>query len=151
MSEHDQEIRIADPSEGFDRGEPKAGSIAAFAIGSIVLLILTIGALQQYFEHAWNQAVYEKVLAPPSEQLKDLRNRDDWNLTHYMYMDKKSGVVRIPVDRAMELIVKDAAAGKTFYPAKATVPKKEEPALPAAGTALAGPGAPAAPGAVEKK
>ena len=70
------------------------------------------------------------------------RRWDDWNLTHYMYMDKPSGQVRIPVDRAMELVLQDAAAGKTFYPAKATVPKKEEPALPAAAPGT--PGAPAA-------
>ena len=59
---------------------------------------MTIVAIQGYFEHIWTQAVYEKVLAPPSEQLKEVRGRDDWNLTHYMYMDKPSGQVRIPVD-----------------------------------------------------
>ena len=117
----------ADPSEGFDRAEPSAGAIATFAIGSLVLLALTIIAIQQYFDHIWSQAVYEKVLAPPSELLKEVRGRDDWNLTHYMFMDKASGQVRIPVDRAMELMLQDAAAGKTFYPAKPYVPKKELP------------------------
>jgi hypothetical protein len=138
--EDGKEVIPADPREGYDRDEPSAGAIAGFAIGSLILLVLTIGAIQQYFDHIWSQAVYEKVLAPPSEQLKEVRGRDDWNLTHYMYMDKPSGQVRIPVDRAMELILQDAAAGKTFYPAKATAPKKEEPALPAAA-----PGAPGAP------
>jgi hypothetical protein len=142
----------ADPREGFDRQEPSAGAIAGFAIGSLILLVLTIGAIQQYFDHIWGEAVYEKILAPPSEQLKEVRGRDDWNLTHYMYLDKASGQVRIPLDRAMELNLQDAAAGKTFYPAKATVPKKEEPAVaaPAAGA----PGAAAAPApaaAPEKK
>jgi len=136
--EDGKEIIPADPREGFDRGEPSAAAIAGFAIGSLLLLVLTIGAIQQYFDHIWSQAVYEKILAPPSEQLREVRGRDDWNLTHYMYMDKPSGQVRIPVDRAMELILADAAAGKTFYPAKATVPKKEEPALAVP--------APAAPG-----
>jgi hypothetical protein len=135
--EDGREVIPADPKEGFDHQEPSSGAIAGFAIGSLVLLVLTIGAIQQYFDHIYNEAVYEKVLAPPSEQLKGVRGRDDWNLTHYMYMDKATGVVRIPVDRAMEMILKDAAAGKTFYPAKATAPKKEEPAA----------AAPAAPGA----
>lgn len=140
MSENERVIIPADPKQGFDRAEPSAGAIAAFAIGSMVLLVLTIAAIQQYFEHAWNEAVYEKVLAPPSEQLKEVRGRDDWNLTHYMYLDKASGQVRIPVDRAMEFMLQDAAQGKTFYPAKATAPKKEEPAVAAA------PGAPEAQG-----
>lgn len=132
----------ANPREGFDRAEPSAKAIAAFAIGSLLLLVLTIGAIQQYFDHIWNEAVYEKILAPPSELLHEVRGRDDWNLTHYMYLDKASGQVRIPVDRAMELVLQDAAAGKTFYPAKATAPKKEEPA--AAVPAVGAPGTPAA-------
>jgi hypothetical protein len=137
--EDGKEVVLADPSEGFDRAEPSAGAIVAFAVGSLILLVLTILAIQQYFDHIWNEAVYEKVLAPPSEQLREVRGRDDWNLTHYMYMDKATGQVRIPIDKAMELNLQDAAAGKTFYPAKAYVPKKEEPAIvvPAPGNAPA--------------
>jgi hypothetical protein len=148
--EDGHEVIPADPREGFDRGEPSARAIAAFMIMSLILLVLTIVAIQQYFEHIWNQAVYEKILAPPSEQLREVRGRDDWNLTHYMYMDKASGQVRIPVDRAMELILQDAAAGKTFYPGKSTAQKKEEPVLPppVAGAPGTQPPPPAAP---EKK
>jgi hypothetical protein len=138
--EDGKEVIPADPHEGFDRDEPSAGAIATFAIGSLILLVLTILAIQQYFDHIWSEAVYEKVLAPPSEQLREVRGRDDWNLTHYMYMDKASGQVRIPVDRAMELMLQDASAGKTFYPAKEYVPKKEEPAI-----AAPAPGTPATP------
>ncbi|HTB10721.1 MAG TPA: hypothetical protein VK752_04085 [Bryobacteraceae bacterium] len=151
--EDGKEIIPADPSEGFDRDEPSAGAIATFAIGSLILLVMTILAIQQYFDHIWSEAVYEKVLAPPSEQLKEVRGRDDWNLTHYMFMDKPSGQVRIPVDRAMELNLQDAAAGKTFYPAKEYVPKKEEPAVAAAPAAGAPGTTPATPPAAtpEKK
>lgn len=138
--EDGQEVIPVDPREGFDRGEPSVGAIFGFALGSVVLLVMTIFAVQQYFVHIWNEAVYEKILAPPSGQLHDVRGRDDWNLTHYMYMDKATGQVRIPVDKAMELMLQDAAAGKTFYPGKPYIPKKEEPAAPAPGA----PGAPAA-------
>ncbi len=150
--EDGKEIILADPKEGFDRAEPSTGAIATFAIGSLFLLVLTILAIQQYFDHIWNEAVYQKVLAPPSEQLREVRGRDDWNLTHYMFMDKASGQVRIPIDQAMELNLKDAAVGKTFYPAKEYVPKVELPALPSA-TPGATPNAPAASPAVtpEKK
>ena len=143
----------ADPREGFDREEPSAGAIVAFAITSLILLVLTIGAIEQYFDHIWKEAVYEKILAPPSEQLHEVRGRDDWNLTHYMYLDKATGQVRIPVDQAMDLLLQDAASGKTFYPAKATVPKNEPltlgiPAPAAPGIPAAAPGSTpgAAPG-----
>ncbi len=136
--EDGQPVTPHNPDEGFDQREPSSGAIAAFAIGSLVLLVLTIAAITQYFNKVYDEAVYEKILSAPSEQLRDVRGRDDWNLTHYLYMNKETGQIRIPVDRAMELMLQDAAAGKTFYPAKPTVPKVE----PATLTAVA----PAAPG-----
>jgi len=140
----DVEIRHADPREGFDHREPSSGAIAIFAVGSLVLLVLTIAALQVYFNKIWNDAVYEKVLAPPSEELKALHYREDWYLTNYSYTDKKTGVVRIPLDQAMQKFAQEAAAGKLFYPAKEYVPKKEEPAPAAPGAAPAAGQAPPA-------
>jgi len=137
MSE-DQEIRHADPKEGFDPAEPQVNAIVFFGIGSIALLILMIVGVQAYFNKIWNEAVYEKILAPPSQELIQLHQREDWNLTHFGYFDQKSGAVRIPVSQAMESFAQEAAAGKLFYPAKDTSPAKD--AQPAAG-------APAAPGA----
>ena len=132
MSTYEDKIEHHDPTEGFDRTEPKTGAIWAFTVGSVVVLIVVIFALQQYFEKIWNDAVYEKVLAPPSVELKTVRGRDDWDLTHYMYLHKETGQVRIPLERAQELFMKEVAAGKPFYPGKPTVPKKEEPDTPAA-------------------
>ncbi|MBV8841749.1 MAG: hypothetical protein JO307_02960 [Bryobacterales bacterium] len=125
-------IEHHDKTEGFDRSEPKTGAIWGFTIGSVLVLAITIGALQQYFEKIWNDAVYEKVLAAPSPELKTVRGRDDWDLTHYMYLNKDTGQIRIPLDRAQELFMKEVAAGKPFYPGKPTVPKKEEPDTAAA-------------------
>ncbi|HLH42720.1 MAG TPA: hypothetical protein VKV74_07035 [Bryobacteraceae bacterium] len=127
MSDYEHPIEPHDPSEGFDRTEPNTGAIWAFAIGSVIILVVVIGALQQYFEKIWNQAVYEKVLTAPSEVRKEVTNRDDWDLTHYMYLNKDKGQVRIPLEQAQKLFMQEIAAGKPFYPGKTTVPKKEEP------------------------
>lgn len=130
---YEHPIEHHDPKEGFDRTEPDARAIWAFTVGSVLVLILVIVAVQGYFEQIFQTALYENVLSVPSGQLQDLRNRDNWNLTHYMYGDlsKASGRVRIPVDKAMEIFASEAAAGKLFYPAKPTVPKKEEPVVEA--------------------
>jgi len=133
---HEHGIRTHhEASEGFDYTEPQAPKIWGFAIGSVVILVVVIVALQQYFDKIWNDAVYEKVLTAPSQELQDQRNRDEWALTHYRYEDKSKGQVRIPLDRAQELFLKEAAEGKTFYPAKSTLPKndadeKSPPPLP---------------------
>jgi hypothetical protein len=134
-------------SEGFDNTEPAAGPIWGFTIGSVVILIVVIFALEQYFDKIWNDAVTEKVLEAPSPQLQDVRNRDNWLLTHYQYVDKPKGQVRIPMEQAKQLFLKESAEGKLFYPAKPTLPVKEDQNAPAPGAAAAAP----APAAASKK
>lgn len=145
MSEYEHPRVHHEASEGFDRTEPAAPSIWAFTIGSIVILVVVLFALEQYFYKVWNDAVYDKVLAAPSQELQDLRNRDDYALTHYSYQDKSKGVVRIPLDQAEQSLLQDAAQGKTFYPAKATKPKtpEEEAAEAKQAAAKSAPAAPA--------
>jgi len=129
---------------------PIRSLISIIAIAVEVTLILVIVAVQVYFESIYKEAVYERVLTAPSVQLQELRNRDSWNLSHYMYGDlsKSSGRVRVPIDQAIQTFANEAAAGRLFYPAKPTVPKKEEPAAPeapaapATGAAAAPPAAP---------
>ena len=140
---YEHPIEQHDPHEGFDRTEPNTPAIWLFTIVSVLGLILTIVAVQGYFDQIWKEAVYERVLSAPSEQLRDLRNRDAWNLSHYMYgnLDKSTNRVRVPIDKAMQAFAAEAAAGKLFYPAKATPIKKEEPAAaatpaPAGATAM---------------
>src|SRR5262245_8398558 len=141
---YEHPIEHHEPQEGFDRTEPNAAAIWGFTIGSLVTLVLVIVAIQIWFQQMYNQAVIDRVLTPPSVQLQELRNRDAWSLSHYMYGDlsKASGRVRVPIDQAMQKFAEEAAAGKLFYPAKPTVPKKEEPAAdanaPAASAAAAG-------------
>jgi hypothetical protein len=125
-SDHDEPIPHHEATEGFDRTEPEVTSIWGFAVGSIIVLLITIFALQHYFEKIWNDAVYEKVLEVPSEQLQQVRGRDDWDLTHSMYLDKATGQVRIPLEHAQELFLQEVAAGKQFYPGKPTAPKKDD-------------------------
>jgi hypothetical protein len=118
-----------DPAEGFDRNEPEVARIFVFTVVSLAVLVLVIFAITEYFEDVYSKAVSEKILTAPSEQLRDVRNRDAWNLSHYMYGDlnEKSGRVRIPLDKAIELNLQDAQAGKTFYPAKPSAVKPYSP------------------------
>ena len=132
MSQHldphyDHEVAKHDPKEGFDPTEPHAQRITFFVIVSVITLVVVIVALQNYFEGVWNTAVTEKVLTVAPPELNDQRALEAWRMTHYEYTTPEKKGVRIPLDRARELVLQDAAAGRTFYPAKPTVPKKEEP------------------------
>lgn len=106
-----------------------------FVILSVGTLIVVIIALQNYFDSVWNVSVEEKVLAAPAPELKDQRALENWRFTHYEYTTPEKTEVRIPIERARELVLQEAKEGKTFYPARPTVPKAEEPATPANGEA----------------
>lgn len=130
-TKYDHEVAHHDPREGFDHSEPATRKITAFVIVSVITLVVTIMALQSYFEKIWNEAVYDKVLSVPGEEVGDLRSLSNWRLGHYEYADPSKTRVRIPYERAKELFLADQAAGRTFYPGKPTEPKPEEPAAPA--------------------
>jgi len=137
-TKYDHEVAHHDPKEGFDRSELDARKITLFVIVSVVTLVVTILALQSYFDKIWNEAVYEKVLAVPGEEVGEMRALSAWRLSHYEYGDPTKTAVRMPFERAKELFLAEQAAGKTFYPAKPTEPKPEEPATPAPAAGEAG-------------
>ena len=116
-----------DPKDGYDATEPAARKITFFVIGSVLLLAVTIVALQQYFDTVWYGLVEDKVLSAPTVDLQTQRNLEAWRMSHYEYTTAAKTAVRMPMDQARTMFLKESAEGKTFYPAKATVPKPEEP------------------------
>src|SRR5512133_4122004 len=78
---------------------------------------------------------YEETRAKKRmEKLKALHEESQKDLTTYAWVDKNKGVARIPIDRAMEVIVADLAqkkpapAGPIATPAAQTAPAAASPA-----------------------
>jgi hypothetical protein len=111
---------------GFDTSEPKGGFIALFGIAVVVTLVVTILGIQFYFEQANEEEVYNQVLAPESDQLKNLHAKEDTQLYSYQYIDRTKGTVRLTIDRAMDLLAKEAAENKLPYPTQPTAVKTPE-------------------------
>jgi hypothetical protein len=102
----------------FDRAEPNVRAIAAFGAITILALIAIVLGLQLYFDRVLEQEVYIQVLAPASPALNALRTREDEELHTYRYIDRDKGSVRLPVERAMNLLAAEYAQGKLQYPTK---------------------------------
>jgi hypothetical protein len=131
MSEELKPLTAAD--SGFDADEPNIKGIFLFMVLMIGLFIAVVIGVTYYYNYVFEQTEERQLLDPPSEQLAELHAREKAELTHYSYADKAKGQVRIPVARAMELIEREAAAGKLRYPQADQAPKKPEPvAAPAA-------------------
>jgi hypothetical protein len=117
-----------DPREGFDPTEPDSRRITAFVIISVITLAVVIGALQNYFDSVWDMLVADHVTNAVSPELKEQRALENWRMTHYEYTTEEKKEVRLPLDAARQLVLDEAKQGKTFYPAKSTVPQPETPA-----------------------
>lgn len=144
MSETDQ-IHQQPAGIGYDTGEPRGPAIAVVLLIFVAVLVAVYFGVDYYFTYIKEKEVYEKVLAPTSEILRNVRNRENWNLNTWQYLDRNKTVVRIPIDRAMELTLKDYAANQVSWPTK---PAAVKPPEPVGGPAPVTPGATtAAPGA----
>jgi hypothetical protein len=102
--------------QGFDRSEPNVRFIAIFGAGTLVLLVVSVLALQYYYDRVLEEQVFVKVQEPVSQTLVDLRAREDEALHSYRYLDREKGTIRLPIERAMELLASESAQGKLKYP-----------------------------------
>ena len=126
---------------GYDRSEPLTIPILLNIVAIGIILAIVIGGVTFYF-HAYRDRIIEETqLTPVSQDLLDLRAKEDQALNSYGIADKAAGTVRVPVSRAMELVMAEAAAGTPKYPTTPYAVKKIEDAV--APAAAPDPNAPA--------
>src|SRR5438046_3746439 len=126
---------------------PEHAPISFGAWLGIVLLFLFFGIFVLVLVAATPHGnTYEAKRAEAREKkLNDTRNAATGELNSYSWVDKGKGIARIPIDRAMELTLRDLASKK---PAPANPIEAPAPTpAPAASPAPAVSPAPAAPGA----
>ncbi len=80
--------------------------IAVFAFALVACVFL----LQAYFYRSEDEENVVKVVAIAPEELAQARAQQLEQLGSYRWVDRKAGVVGIPIDRAMELVVRDGVA-----------------------------------------
>lgn len=128
-------IQLPTPEEGFDRHEPKSGIIAIVSGSVILVLVLMIIGVYWLYVVTYEKAEYDVYSGVASKELLAIQEREDQQLHRYSYIDKGKGLVRLPIDRAMELLVSEIEAGKVPYNTTAYAAKPEPPGG-AAGDAL---------------
>jgi len=123
------------------------GSLIALLLGAFLVCLLVVGIFQ-FFAHQYrpeqNAAAAPQQLPPeprieefPWKQLQDLHAHEDHLLTTYALTDQKQGTVRVPVDRAIDMLAEkglphhdyldDIMAGrKPPMPPKPPEPKKAQ-------------------------
>jgi TRAP-type C4-dicarboxylate transport system permease small subunit len=68
-------------------------------------------AWKYYVPHAYAVAKIEGVKLPEDRRalLQEHRQKEHEELTTYGWVDRKAGVVRLPIDRAIELVAREHA------------------------------------------
>jgi hypothetical protein len=94
------------------------GVIGCFLVFAVVLYVAGIpGQVVDMTRPAAmsDEERLEKGLLTPEERkhrLTELRAKEDYTLISHQWVDKDKGIVRLPVDRAIELTVREAQAKK---------------------------------------
>ncbi len=89
--------------------DPNVPLSAVAGLVGALLLFVTIVALQAVFNSMQRAEVERKVVTRPSEDLQRLRAQQQEQLGSYGWVDQNAGTVRLPVERAMELVASEAA------------------------------------------
>lgn len=93
--------------------DPDAALTAVVGIVGAVLLVVVVLVLQAYFYETESREAERKTVAPAFEELVAQRAEQQEQLNSYRWIDEKAGIVGLPIERAMELVVAredDAAA-----------------------------------------
>ncbi|CAN97759.1 MULTISPECIES: hypothetical protein [Sorangium] len=118
---------------------PNNSLIFVIVIATLLSIVVTVLFVNEIFKATMEREISTKVLEPPSSGVRSLRAWEKERLSHYQWADEKKGVVRIPVDQAVALTLKDYQEKRVrtaAAPAATT-----EPAQPADGAAKPAEGA----------
>jgi len=114
-----------EPQVDYDRRDARSANLAVIGIVSAVVIVSFVVGIYWLFTVTYDQAEQEKVGAVTSRDLVLVRDREDEQLHKYGYINKEQGVVRLSVERAMQLVEQEAAEGKVSWSTRKCLAKPE--------------------------
>ena len=113
--------------------------IFSVVVVTAALLVAMVLFSARLFDLTMREEIERKVLAVENTQLRQLHVEEQRKISAYQWVDQKNGVVRVPVDRAVELIVAEGykRPAPVAVPPVAAAPVNPAPAAapaPVAGT-----------------
>ncbi len=106
-----------DVGDGAPHGEVQAqpdatrGGLVALVVMAITLLLFAmLAVVDTLTRRSVRHEVQVKLLEPESTALRELRAQEELKLSRYQWIDREKGIVRIPIERAAELTLRDWAS-----------------------------------------
>lgn len=108
------------------KDDPSIAPTLYFATILVIVFVISVIGLQAYFGRVASEEEVKKHAHPASPALVKLREEQQARLAAYRWVSADSGVVAIPIDRAMSLVAQDLAraAGETPEASRAPSPAR---------------------------
>jgi hypothetical protein len=101
-------------------------SLGVLLVGTFLVALLVIGIFR-FFSHEYQTQESAKesqqqippqprIEVEPYKQLLDVHAREDHVLSSYAWVDKSQGIVRIPIDQAMDELAKKGLPTHDYLP-----------------------------------
>ncbi|MEW6741667.1 MAG: hypothetical protein AB1486_02815 [Planctomycetota bacterium] len=88
--------------------DPKMMRLLMIGAAGVVILFVTIVALQALYYDVTRRELEAKTYTVEPRDLHLLRQAQRQKLSQYASIDPEKGIVAIPIERAMELLVREA-------------------------------------------
>lgn len=100
-----------------EESDPDAFSIVTIGAVSVILLVVIIVAIEALFAQVSRTEFERKVVQEAPQELRGLRAAQLEQIGGYRTVDPKAGVVSIPVERAMRLLIEEGKGAPAPGPA----------------------------------
>ncbi|HLJ69779.1 MAG TPA: hypothetical protein VKU03_00575 [Roseiarcus sp.] len=118
MAESEPRV-AANPNAAYETSDWPLRPVAWTYASGLILLAIAVGAMLWAYPHTLGDVSRKRGVEPPAprlqidpaEDLAAFRADKERKLNSYYWIDKKNGVVHIPIEQAMEKIVKSGIDG----------------------------------------
>jgi hypothetical protein len=101
---------MSDHPAGYEKRDTSIRSIFLTALVSVVLIVVIVLVLYNYFINTREDVFSDQALKPVAPELPAIRRTEDSILGGYGLVDSAAGTYRIPIEQAMKLLAVDSAS-----------------------------------------
>ncbi len=94
-----------EPEGPFEKDNPRMTVITVAYVAIALVVIVAVIGTREFFNGLVRSEKQAKVGDPVSSLLTDLRKTEQAHLTSYQWVDKDKGLVRMPSDKARDLVL----------------------------------------------
>jgi hypothetical protein len=95
-----------------EESDPRSGMTMLVGVVGVALLVVVVLLLVVLFNRPAENEFRRRVVDETSARLSELRAEQGKRLEGYRWVDDKEGIVTIPIERAMELVVEESRGGR---------------------------------------